>query len=73
MTDSSSLTVDGPAGPADPGTPPAAGRPRRLRRSLPRVAAALVVCGLLGTGIAYGITAADRTDLPGLGTPGDGR
>ncbi|MEU7205891.1 hypothetical protein [Streptomyces sp. NPDC045470] len=73
MTDSSSLTVDGPAGPADPGTPPAAGRPRHLRRSLPRVAAALVVCGLLGTGIAYGITAADRTDLPGLGTPGDGR
>ncbi|GCD43817.1 hypothetical protein [Streptomyces paromomycinus] len=77
MTDASSLTVDGagPAapGPADSGTPPLAGRPRRLRRVLPRVAAAVVVCGLLGTGIAYGITSADRTGLPGLGTPGDGR
>ncbi|MFB1045402.1 hypothetical protein [Streptomyces chrestomyceticus] len=73
MTDTSPLTAGGPIGTADPGTADPAGRPHRFRRALPRVAAALVICGLLGTGIAYGITAADRTDLPGLRTPGDGR
>ncbi|MFJ9829086.1 hypothetical protein ACIRSU_32630 [Streptomyces sp. NPDC101160] len=35
--------------------------------------AALVVCGGLGVGTAAGITAMDRTDVPGLATANDGR
>ncbi|MEU6959187.1 hypothetical protein [Streptomyces chrestomyceticus] len=46
---------------------------RRRPGLLPRLVAAVAVCAVLGTGIAYGISSADRTDLPGLGTPDDGR
>ncbi|NXY94553.1 hypothetical protein HYE82_09130 [Streptomyces sp. BR123] len=38
-----------------------------------RWTAVLAVFAAFGTGAAYGITQADRTDLPGLSTEGDGR
>lgn len=42
-------------------------------RALLRRAAAVTVFAVAGTSVAYGMTSADRTDLPGLGTLSDGR
>ncbi|WP_455360625.1 hypothetical protein [Streptomyces sp. SYSU K21746] len=59
---------------APPGAEPAPPGPdhRRLRAAL-RWTAAVLVFGALGSGVAYGIAAQDRTDVPGLGTRDDGR
>ncbi|MGW0465800.1 hypothetical protein ACWDX6_11080 [Streptomyces sp. NPDC003027] len=46
---------------------------RRVLRAVARWTAAVVVCGALGAGMTAGITAMDRTDVPGLATEDDGR
>ncbi|MER8102900.1 hypothetical protein [Kitasatospora sp. NPDC094016] len=43
------------------------------RRAAARWATATLVFALTGTGAALAVTAPERTDLPGLATPGDGR
>ncbi|MEK2493623.1 hypothetical protein WN990_29130 [Kitasatospora purpeofusca] len=73
--------VDGEAhGPADGQTAVAAPEDgertalrARRRRAAVRWGAAVVVCALAGTGTALAVTAQERTDLPGLATPKDGR
>ncbi|PWI45794.1 hypothetical protein [Streptomyces sp. ICBB 8177] len=53
---------------------PAAPRPPRRRlRAVLRWTAAVLVFAVAGGGSAYALTRAQRTDLPGLATPGDGR
>ncbi|MCX4970302.1 hypothetical protein OHA98_37200 [Streptomyces sp. NBC_00654] len=47
--------------------------PRRVLRAVARWTAAVLVLGSVGTGTALGLTAMDRTDVPGLATEGDGR
>ncbi|WP_418957835.1 hypothetical protein [Streptomyces tritici] len=54
--------------PTAPPTPP-----RRTLRAVLRWTAAVVVFAGLGTGTALGITAMERTDVPGLATENDGR
>ncbi|MFI0989976.1 hypothetical protein [Streptomyces exfoliatus] len=75
MTAQTIETVD-PVEPV-PGAPaPVAAAPGRTRRVLWAVArwtAALAVCGGVGAGTAMGITALDRTEVPGLATESDGR
>ncbi|KOU37937.1 hypothetical protein ADK54_30650 [Streptomyces sp. WM6378] len=61
-----------PSRPSPP-TPPAPPKDRRVLRAALRWTAAVAVFGVLGTGIAYGITAQERTDVPGLSTKSDGR
>ncbi|MFF8380738.1 hypothetical protein ACF07V_31900 [Streptomyces sp. NPDC015661] len=62
-----------PAEPS-PAAPPA---PRKSRKPLlwgiARWTAAVLVCGGVGAGTAMGITAMERTDVPGLATESDGR
>ncbi|MFK0209620.1 hypothetical protein [Streptomyces sp. NPDC090298] len=64
---------------AEPAPVPAEapGKPRKPRRPLflgiARWTAAVLVCGGVGTGAALGITAMERTDVPGLATASDGR
>ncbi|MGW5780836.1 hypothetical protein [Streptomyces sp. NPDC003863] len=52
-------------------------KPKKSRRPLllgiARWTAAVLVCGGVGAGTAMGITAMDRTDVPGLATASDGR
>ncbi|MEU2232780.1 hypothetical protein [Streptomyces vietnamensis] len=64
--------IPGQAHPAD--VPPV---PRKSRKPLlwgiVRWTAAVLVCGGVGAGTAMGITAMERTDVPGLGTEPDGR
>ncbi|MFE0643020.1 hypothetical protein ACFW2Y_15585 [Streptomyces sp. NPDC058877] len=52
-------------------------KPRKSRRPLLwgvlRWTAAVLVCGGIGAGTALGITAVERTEVPGLGTEPDGR
>ncbi|MFE2944054.1 hypothetical protein ACFXKG_34180 [Streptomyces sp. NPDC059255] len=52
---------------------PAPRPPRRLLRAVARWALAGAVFAGLGTGVAYGLSGMERTDLPGLSTRGDGR
>ncbi|GGU20006.1 hypothetical protein [Streptomyces violascens] len=71
-------TAVAPPQPAEPPaplseTPPAAPKDRRVLRAALRWTAAVAVFGVLGTGIAYGITVPERTDVPGLSTKSDGR
>ncbi|MDT0378577.1 hypothetical protein RM572_07265 [Streptomyces sp. DSM 42041] len=56
-----------------PAEPSAPARRRRLLRAVARWTAAVAVFGVLGTGVAYGITELERTDVPGLATAPDGR
>ncbi|WP_411574061.1 hypothetical protein [Streptomyces fradiae] len=56
-----------------PATPAAVARGRRVAYAVARWAAAVLVCGGLGAGTAYGIASMDRTDVPGLATESDGR
>jgi hypothetical protein len=46
---------------------------RRVLRAVVRWAAAVVVFGVVGAGVAYGVTEQRRGDLPGLATESDGR
>ncbi|CAL9472319.1 hypothetical protein SUDANB120_02866 [Streptomyces sp. enrichment culture] len=56
------------------GTAPAPAAPARRRGAAAlRLLAAAAAFAAFGTGTAYGIMQADRTDLPGLETRGDGR
>ncbi|MCT9091166.1 hypothetical protein N4G70_20205 [Streptomyces sp. ASQP_92] len=65
---------DPPLAPPLPETPPpAAPKDRRILRAVSRWTAAVVVFGVLGSGVAYGITERERTDVPGLSTKSDGR
>ncbi|MCZ4120864.1 hypothetical protein [Streptomyces sp. H39-S7] len=48
-------------------------KPRRVLRATLRWTAAVLVFGALGGGVAYGVTQPERTEIPGLETPGDGR
>ncbi|HEY9372227.1 hypothetical protein, partial [Streptomyces sp.] len=59
--------------PAPAPLPAAPKPPRRALRAVLRWTAAVLVCGGLGTGTAMGITAMERTDVPGLATESDGR
>ncbi|MFC9429951.1 hypothetical protein [Streptomyces sp. NPDC056987] len=52
---------------------PAPRPPHRLLRAVARWALAGAVFAGLGSGVAYGISGMERTDLPGLSTRGDGR
>ncbi|MEU3503061.1 hypothetical protein ABZ726_20655 [Streptomyces hundungensis] len=65
------LQPSAPPLPAAP--PPAAPKDRRALRAVLRWTAAVVVFGVLGSGVAYGITERERTDVPGLSTRSDGR
>ncbi|RSS82002.1 hypothetical protein EF918_08385 [Streptomyces sp. WAC06614] len=65
-----------PAVPTAPEAAPAAPAPagdRRVLRAALRWTAAVAVFAVTGAGVAYGITRAERTDLPGLATRTDGR
>ncbi|MEU2025000.1 hypothetical protein ABZ565_23080 [Streptomyces sp. NPDC016469] len=65
-----------PPMPPMPPVPPAAPSrrpPRRLLRAVARWTTAVLVCGVVGAGTAYGITSMERTDVPGLATESDGR
>ncbi|MFB7469958.1 hypothetical protein [Kitasatospora sp. NPDC056184] len=66
------LPVAAPVAEAPTDEERAARRTRRRRAGL-RWSAAAVVCALAGTGSALAVTAAERTDLPGLATKSDGR
>ncbi|MFF3981987.1 hypothetical protein [Streptomyces sp. NPDC001828] len=61
------------APPAVPEAPPAVPKDRRALRAVARWTAAVVAFGVLGSGVAYGITEQERTDVPGLSTKSDGR
>ncbi|KOX21669.1 MULTISPECIES: hypothetical protein [unclassified Streptomyces] len=65
--------VQEPPAPAPAREPAAPGRARRVLWAVARWTAAVVVCGGVGAGTATGITALDRTDVPGLATENDGR
>jgi hypothetical protein len=70
--------VAGPAAPAPTSVPDPASesRPpkgRRILRGVLRWTAAVVVFAACGAGTAYGVSAMDRTDVPGLATRSDGR
>ncbi|MEU3857167.1 hypothetical protein AB0F03_07305 [Streptomyces sp. NPDC028722] len=56
-----------------PGPGPGPQEGRGLVRGVLRWTAGVAVCALVASGTAYGITRADRTDLPGLATLSDGR
>ncbi|WP_354641671.1 hypothetical protein [Kitasatospora camelliae] len=63
-----------PPGDALPaGLPPAEPKPPRDRKKLIRLGAAAAVLVLTGTATAVAVTLPERTDLPGLQTPNDGR
>ncbi len=52
---------------------PAAPKDRRKLFAALRWTAAVLVFGAVGTGVAYGVTQPERTDMPGLSTKADGR
>ena len=63
---------DGPAGPPETEEERRV-RVRRRRTAAVRWGAAVLVLGLVGVETAVAVTTMDRTDLPGLATPADGR
>ncbi|MFC9588076.1 hypothetical protein ACFVJ8_35315 [Streptomyces yangpuensis] len=63
--------VTGP--PAAAEGPPAPPKDRRVLFAALRWTAAVAVFAAVGTGVAYGITVPERTDIPGLATEDDGR
>lgn len=71
MTDQSIAPQPDPwAAPVPPVEPK---KPRRVLRAVLRWTSALLVFGALGGGVAYGVTQPERTRIPGLETPDDGR
>lgn len=56
-----------------PPEPPATPKDRRKLFAALRWTAAVLVFATVGTGVAYGITQPERTDIPGLSTKDDGR
>ncbi|MEU7296485.1 hypothetical protein AB0A76_25300 [Streptomyces exfoliatus] len=76
MTEQSTMTVEPVPLVAEEAPAPAPAAPGRTRRVLWAVArwtVAVAVCGGVGAGTAMGITALDRTEVPGLATESDGR
>ncbi|KIF04839.1 hypothetical protein PL81_16445 [Streptomyces sp. RSD-27] len=75
MTEQTTADPDVLAAPHIGATDPAAPAPkdRRALRAVLRWTAAVLVFGVAGAGTAYGITRAERTDVPGLSTEDDGR
>ncbi|MEU8432522.1 hypothetical protein AB0F18_06340 [Streptomyces sp. NPDC029216] len=65
------VTSEAPAAPDAP--VPAPAKDRRALRAVLRWTAAVLVFAAAGAGTAYGITRAERTDVPGLSTKSDGR
>ncbi|MEU8763501.1 hypothetical protein [Streptomyces sp. NPDC048659] len=56
-----------------PAPPGGSGRSRRVLAAVARWTAAVLVFGGVGAGTAAGITAMERTEVPGLATESDGR
>ncbi|MFD0356197.1 hypothetical protein ACFVHW_21030 [Streptomyces sp. NPDC127110] len=73
MTEQNTTTAPAPEAPAAAPQAPAAPKDRRALRAALRWTAAVLVFAAAGAGTAYGITRADRTDVPGLSTEADGR
>ncbi|MFF3863826.1 hypothetical protein [Streptomyces sp. NPDC002209] len=74
MTEQNTAPVaDAPPAPDAETVVPAAPKDRRKLFAALRWTAAVVVFAAVGSGVAYGIGRAERTDLPGLSTKGDGR
>ncbi len=76
MTEQSTMTVEPVpvvAEEAPAPVPAAPGRTRRVLWAVARWTVAVAVCGGVGAGTAMGITALDRTEVPGLATESDGR
>ncbi|MFF7779708.1 hypothetical protein ACFZCG_35460 [Streptomyces tanashiensis] len=71
------LTEPVETGTTDPAEAAQPAEPRKSRKPLlwgiVRWTAAVLVCGGVGAGTAMGITAMERTDVPGLATESDGR
>ncbi|MFJ6785688.1 hypothetical protein [Streptomyces yangpuensis] len=65
--------VTEPAAAAPAEAPPAPPKDRRVLFAALRWTAAVAVFAAVGTGVAYGITVPERTDIPGLATEDDGR
>ncbi|MEV5607799.1 hypothetical protein [Streptomyces sp. NPDC052225] len=59
--------------PFPPEFPAPVKKDRRVLRAVLRWTAAVVVFGVVGAGVAYGVTEQKRGDLPGLATESDGR
>ncbi|MFI7359098.1 hypothetical protein ACIBTP_34865 [Streptomyces avidinii] len=66
-------TAEAPEAPEAVGAAAGSAKGRRRLFAALRWTAAVAVFAAVGTGVAYGITAPDRTDLPGLSTKDDGR
>ncbi|MEU0422926.1 hypothetical protein ABZ235_04800 [Streptomyces canus] len=62
-----------PEVPSQHPSPPRPPKDHRVLRAVLRWTAAVVVFAAVGAGAAYGITRAERTDVPGLATQSDGR
>lgn len=63
----------GPLTLAGPPAPPVRKPSRRVLWAVARWTAAVLVCGGLGTGTAFGIASMERHEVPGLATESDGR
>ncbi|MEU9036299.1 hypothetical protein AB0D45_15535 [Streptomyces sp. NPDC048352] len=72
MTEQTTAVPETTGAPAVTPAPPAP-KGRRGLRALLRWTAAVLAFAAAGTGAAYGITRAERSDLPGLSTRDDGR
>ncbi|MEU6168570.1 hypothetical protein [Streptomyces tanashiensis] len=80
LTEPVEAETSGPAETAEASVPADAAQPSGPRKSrkpllwgIVRWTAAVLVCGGVGAGTAMGITAMERTDVPGLATESDGR
>ncbi|MFE6846961.1 hypothetical protein [Streptomyces sp. NPDC057686] len=74
MTEQNTAPVaDAPPAPDAETVVPAAPEERRKLFAALRWTAAVAVFAAVGSGVAYGISRAERTDLPGLSTKDDGR
>ncbi|RSS54458.1 hypothetical protein EF912_17065 [Streptomyces sp. WAC07061] len=73
MTEQSTVTPETAGTPAAEAVAPPAPQGRRRLLAALRWTVAVLAFAAAGTGAAYGITRAERTDLPGLSTQDDGR
>jgi hypothetical protein len=73
QTETATETAIPPLPVEEPPVPPVAKSSRRVLWAVARWTAAVLVCGGLGAGTAFGITSMERTDVPGLATESDGR
>ncbi|MET9372579.1 hypothetical protein ABZX98_00285 [Streptomyces sp. NPDC002992] len=73
QTETATETAIPPLPVEEPPVPPVAKPSRRVLWAVARWTGAVLVCGGLGAGTAFGITSMERTDVPGLATESDGR